>query len=290
MASIDPQRQSWQEANRDAIASRLAFVREAEDETLFTEEWNGHYVVVTKEGNTLRLWLIDQSADDTDWVQSILRLSEPLYLPMSYTQAMLLALIWQPRPQRIFVSGLGGGGLATVLHHYLWDSRLDCVELSPAVVAAATDCFGFATDKRMSLAVGDAEWALTRARPAGYDLLLLDLFFDNGETPAHLVTDEFFRLCHSRLTAGGMLAMNLGAKGPEFDGKLAAVCAHFQTVYTCWGRGSTQVVFATDQPPITTFEATHRAIGLQQEHCFVFPYVPWVSRLVQRRPAVEAAA
>ena len=46
----------------------------------------------------LRLWLIDQNADDTDWVQSILRLEDPLTLPMSYTQAMMLALIWQPAP------------------------------------------------------------------------------------------------------------------------------------------------------------------------------------------------
>lgn len=290
MEPVEPDRERWQENNRERIASRLLSVSQAEDDTLFTEEWNGHFVVVTKEGNALRLWLIDQAADDTDWVQSILHLNEPLYLPMSYTQAMMLALIWQPHPRRIFVSGLGGGGLAVVLHHHLWRSRLECVELSPAVVAAATGCFGFAADERMSLVTGDAEEALAQAPAASYDLLLLDLFFDNGETPGHLLTDAFFRLCHSRLTAEGVLAMNLGAKGDDFDQRLATICARFQTVYTCWGRGSTQVVFATDQPPIAAFEATHRAIGLQREHRFAFPYVPWVSRLVQRQPALEQAA
>lgn len=287
MESEAPGRQRWQEINRERITSRLHPMQQAEEDTLFTEEWNGHFVVVTKEGNALRLWLIDQTANDTDWVQSILHLNEPLYLPMSYTQAMMLALIWQPRPRRIFVSGLGGGGLAVVLHHHLWRSRLDCVELSPAVVAAATDCFGFATDERMSLVTGDAAETLARTPAGSYDLLLLDLFFDNGETPEHLVTDDFFGLCHSRLTGEGLLAMNLGARVPGFDQRLATVCAHFRTVYTCWGRGSTQVVFATDQPPIAAFEATHRAIGLQREHRFAFPYVPWVSRLVQRQPGPE---
>ncbi|MBI3960124.1 MAG: fused MFS/spermidine synthase [Chloroflexi bacterium] len=283
----DPEKIAWQESNRAALAARLEFARDAEDDTLFTEEWNGHFVAVTKEEGSLRLWLIDQNADDTDWVQSILRLNDPLFLPMSYTQAMMLALLWQPTPERIFVSGLGGGGLATVLHHYLWQSHIDCVELSPPVVAAAMGCFGFAPDARMLLTTGDALETLAAAPPRSYEILFLDLFFDNGETPAHLVTDDFFRLCHSRLRPDGLLTMNLGAKGPDFSQRLAPIAAHFPTVYTCRGHGSTQVVFATDRPPISPFALTQQAVALQQEHCFTFPYVTWVSRLVQQRPAPE---
>ncbi len=290
MNSDNPAKIAWQASNRAALAARLDFARTAEDDTLFTEEWNGHFVAVTKEEGTLRLWLIDQSADDTDWVQSILRLDDPLWLPMSYTQAMLLALLWQPTPQRIFVSGLGGGGLATVLHHYLWQSHLDCVELSPPVVAAAIGCFGFAPDERMSLTTGDALIALAAAPPGSYDILFLDLFFDNGETPAHLLTEDFFRLCHSRLRADGLLTMNLGAKGSDFAQRLTPIAAHFATVYTCRGHGSTQVVFATDRPPLAPFALTQQAIAVQQEHRFAFPYITWVARLVQQRPAAESAS
>ena len=98
MNNSDPEKIAWQESNRAALTARLDFALNAEDDTLFTEEWNGHFVAVTKEENSLRLWLIDQKADDTDWVQSILPLANPLFLPMSYTQAMMLALIWQPDP------------------------------------------------------------------------------------------------------------------------------------------------------------------------------------------------
>jgi len=285
----DPKKIVWQESNRAALAARLDFALSAEEDTLFTEEWNGHFVAVTKEEDTLRLWLIDQKADDTDWVQSILRLNDPLFLPMSYTQAMMLALLWQPTPKRIFVSGLGGGGLATVLHHYLWQSRIDCVELSPPVVAAAIGCFGFAPDARMSLTTGDALESLVAAPPQNYDILFLDLFFDNGETPAHLLTEEFFRLCHSRMAPDGLIAMNLGAQGLDFSQRLAPIAASFPTIYTCRGHGSTQVVFATDRPPLSTFAATQQAIAVQQEHHFSFPYVTWVSRLIQQRPRLEPA-
>ena len=288
MNQQDPSKNAWQAANRAALTARLAPIEEAEDDTLFTEEWNGHFVVVTKEEQTLRLWLIDQNSADTDWVQSILRLGDPLFLPMSYTQAMMLALIWQPAPERIFVSGLGGGGLATVLHHHLWQCRIDCVELAPPVVAAATGYFGFAPDERMSLTTGDALEALAAA-PRAYDILFLDLFFDNGDTPAHLLTEEFFRLCHSRLRPGGLLTMNLGAKGPDFAERLRPITASFATVYTCRGHGSTQVVFATDRPPISPFALTQQAAALQQEHRFPFPFAPWVSRLVLQHPTPEPA-
>ena len=287
MNSDNPAKIAWQASNRAALAARLDFARTAEDDTLFTEKWNGHFVAVTKEEGTLRLWLIDQQANDTDWVQSILRLDDPLWLPMSYTQAMMLALIWQPTPERIFVSGLGGGGLANVLHHYLWQARIDCVELSPPVVAAATGCFGFAADERMSLTTGDALIALAAAPPGSYDILFLDLFFDNGATPAHLLTDDFFRLCHSRLRAGGLLTMNLGAQGLEFYARLIPIAQTFASLYTCRGHGSTQVVFATDQPFRTPFALAQQAIALQQEHAFPFPFVTWLSRLVEQRPQLE---
>lgn len=285
----NPEKKAWQESNRAALAARLEFARTAEEDTLFTEEWNGHFVAVTKEEETLRLWLIDQNVEDTDWVQSILRLEDPLFLPMSYTQAMMLALLWQPTPARVFVSGLGGGGLATVIHHHLWQTRIDCVELSPPVVAAATGYFGFAPDERMRLTTGDALAALEDASPGSYDILFLDLFFDNGETPQHLLTDDFFRLCHSRLRPDGLIAMNLSAKGPDFSQRLAPIAAHFATLYTCRGHGSTQIVFATDRPPLSSFALTQQAIAAQQEHRFTFPYVTWVSRLIQQQPAPEPA-
>jgi len=286
----NPEKIAWQENNRAALIARLDFARTAEDDTLFTEEWNGHFVAVTKEDDALRLWLIDQNADDTDWVQSILRLDDPLSLPMSYTQAMMLALIWQPTPERVFVSGLGGGGLAMVLHHHLWQTQIDCVELSPPVVAAAIGCFGFAPDERMRLTTGDALAMLEDTSPGSYDVLFLDLFFDNGETPPQFLTEDFFRLCRSRLRPDGLITMNLSAKGPDFSQRLAPMAANFATVYTCRGHGSTQIVFATDRPPLSSFALTQQAIAAQQEHRFPFPYVTWVSRLIQQQPAPEEPA
>ena len=94
-----------------------------------------------------------------------------------------------------------------MIHHHLWQTRIDCVELSPPVVTAATGYFGFAPDERMRLTTGDALVALEAAPAHSYDVLFLDLFFDNGETPQHLLTDDFFRLCRSRLRPHVLLTM-----------------------------------------------------------------------------------
>ncbi|HRJ44941.1 MAG TPA: fused MFS/spermidine synthase, partial [Caldilineaceae bacterium] len=148
-------------------------------------------------------------------------------------------------------------------------------------------CFGFAPDDRMHLTTGDALEALVNADPQSYDILFLDLFFDNGETPEHLVTEAFFQLCHSRLRPGGLLTMNLSAKGPEFYGRLMPLAQTFATLHTCRGHGSTQVVFATDLLAGTPFDFTQQAIALQQEHAFPFPFVSWVTRLVEQRLRLE---
>ena len=71
-----------------------------------------YYVAVTREGQRLVLWMLDTEVANTDWIQSAIDLREPLRLQSSYTQAMILALFWQPAPETVFLSGLGGGCLA----------------------------------------------------------------------------------------------------------------------------------------------------------------------------------
>lgn len=163
------------------------------------------------------------------------------------------------------------------------------MELSPPVVTTATGYFGFAPDERMRLTTGDALVALEAAPAHSYDVLFLDLFFDNGETPQHFLTDDFFGLCRSRLRPDGLLTMNLSANGPDFSQRLAPIAAHFATVYTCRGHGSTQIVFATDHPPLCALcpdtAGRRRTAGTP----FHLPLCHLGFRLIQQRPASEAA-
>lgn len=51
--------------------------------------------------------------------------------------------------------GLGGGGLPQFLHDFVPCARVEVVELDPAVLEVAQTWFGFQTDKRLKVILGD---------------------------------------------------------------------------------------------------------------------------------------
>ena len=281
--------QAWRQANEARLRANAQRWADSREITLFSERWEGYFVAVTREGQRLILWMMDAEAASTDWIQSAQDLREPLRLQSSYTQAMILSLLWQPAPRAVFVSGLGGGCLATALHHHLTQTSFVCVEIAPPVVTAATRFFGFQPDDRLSLILGDAREFLQR-REAKYDLMLLDIFCDHGVTPSHVMEADFFALCRRRMHEGGLLAMNMGNKDPEFEGAFDTLNDLFATVYACRGRGSTTVVFATDQLPRSPAQLLGQTIDLERRHNFRFALLPWSSRLKQLHPPLQEQA
>ncbi len=276
---IDP----WQQANEARLLRNARRWAETRETTLFTEQWQGYYVAVTREGQRLVLWMLDAETANTDWIQSALDLRQPLRLQSSYTQAMILSLLWLPSPRSIFLSGLGGGCLATTLHHHLTHARLTCVEIAAPVVTAATRFFGFQPDDRLSLSVSDVR-AFLQQDTASYDLMLLDIFCDHGVSPEHATEAAFLALCRNRIPPHGLLAINLGNNDPAFHSVASALRALFSTVYTCRGRGSTTVFFATDLPPRTPEQLLEETRALAQRHDFLFSLSFWTSRLRQLHP------
>ena len=280
---------AWQQANEVRLRVNARRWAENRETTLYTESWEGYFVAVTREGQRLVLWMMDAEVANTDWIQSALDLREPLRLQSSYTQAMILSLLWQPAPGAVFLSGLGGGCLATMLHHHLTQSNFVCVEIAPPVATAATRFFGFQPDDRLSLTMGDAREFLQRDE-AKYDLMLLDIFCDHGVSPGHVVEADFFCLCRERLHSGGLLAINLGNNDPAFERVASAFGELFPTVYACLGRGSTTVLFATDQPPRSPAMLLDGTVNLERRHDFRFALTPWTSRLKQLQPPRQERA
>lgn len=273
----------WQQANEDRLRRNAQQWVRSRDTTLFTEEWEGYYVAVTREGSRLILWMLDADVANTDWIQSAMDLAEPLRLQSSYTQAMVLSLLWQPLPQNLFLSGLGGGCLATTLHHHLIWADFVCVEIATPIATAASRFFGFQEDERMSLVVSDVRDFLEQDS-SEYDIMYLDVFCDHGVTPSHATEMDFLALCRAHIRARGLLAMNLGNHDPAFMKVVDALHDLFQTVYTCRGRGSTSVLFATDQPPRPHAQLMKGAEMLRKRHDFLFALPPWIARLTQLQP------
>lgn len=144
--------------------------------------------------------------------QSSMDLHDPLRLALSYTRAMLSALLFSPAPQRILLLGLGGGSLAKFLLHHFPACRIDAVEYRESVYQVARDFFQLPDDPRLVLHFADAADFVRGADPdcGDYDLILLDAF--TAEGIAHGTSGlAFFEACRDRLAVTGVVAANLWA-------------------------------------------------------------------------------
>ena len=113
------------------------------------------------------------------------------------------------------------------MHEVLADSRVEkcaVVELEQALVDWMRDGTvphgpALLADERVTVVVADIAAAFGEARPATYDLVLLDV--DNGpgylvhETNARLYQEPFLRTVRSALRPGGALAVWSAAEAPE---------------------------------------------------------------------------
>ena len=145
--------------------------------------------------------------------QSRMRGDRPDQLLIDYTRTMLAALLWQPRPARIGIIGLGGGSQVKFLHRHLRESALEVVENHPGVIALRRD-FGIPDDDARLQVVLDDGARFVASRPGRYDVLLVDGYDDRG-IPEALDTPAFHRDCRAALAPGGVLASNLHCEDPS---------------------------------------------------------------------------
>lgn len=126
---------------------------------------------------------------------------ESLY-PYAYTLGWAPQVI-RPGGENCLVIGLGAG----IIPRFYESSgvKVDVIDIDPKIVDIAENYFGFRTSGEVF--IEDARYFLT-THPTRYDYLVLDVF--NGDTtPAHLLSVEAFDLMRSRLSAEGVLAINL---------------------------------------------------------------------------------
>ena len=147
-----------------------------------------------------------------------------------------LELVAEPRS--VAVAGLG---LGFTMHEVLADSRVErcvVVELEEALVGWMRDGTvphgpAMLADERVSVVVADIGAAVAEARPASYDLLLLDV--DNG--PDHLVHLEnadlyrgpFLAGVSAMLRPGGALVVWSANESPELEARLRGGFAEVET-------------------------------------------------------------
>ena len=133
------------------------------------------------------------------------------YLPVyQYSQAMLLALLFEPAPDRALLLGLGGGALAHSLLQYSDNLEISAAELRPQVAAIARQLFQLPSE-RLNITIEDALTYLQQDS-SSYDLIFTDIYNDNGMEGSQL-NPEYLSHCHHLLSDHGILVMNLWDEG-----------------------------------------------------------------------------
>ncbi|MEI2420165.1 hypothetical protein V6O07_07810, partial [Arthrospira platensis SPKY2] len=113
----------------------------------------------------------------------------------------------------------------------------------------------------MTVWTDDALAFLQKQTAPRYDILFLDLFVDQGSTPAHLKDRAFFAACRDRLAPGGVLGLNL--HGPPGDSRWAMLTDLFPTVMRVPMKQNHSLALATDAPRLGRFHLLDRLRKIQ---------------------------
>lgn len=210
----------------------------------------------------------------SDTIQSSMRLARPNDLELAYTRSMMAFLLFNERPERILMIGMGGGSLTKFIYHRLPWVAIDVVELDPRVAAIARQQFFVPPDdERLSVHIGDgAEWVARAGAPV--DIIALDGYDGDSQVEA-LATPVFYRNCRERLTSRGMLVANLWGSDRRFHEYLERLEAAFPAGTLCLPaeKPGNVIVFGFREIPgaANWDELERRAVALREHYGLEFP-------------------
>lgn len=149
-------------------------------------------------------------------MQSEMSLKAPHDLAIRYTQKMMAFLLFQPRPKRIVLIGLGGGSLIKFCYQRMPGTQLTAVELDPNVIAFRDTFLLPPDDDRLQVLEADGAEFLENTEK-GIDALLVDAFDKTGFAPS-LANREFFDNAYAKLSGNGVLVINLAGEKETYAG------------------------------------------------------------------------
>jgi spermidine synthase len=181
-------------------------------------------------------------------IQSEMLLARPDALTLDYLRAMMGFVLFQPRPRRIVMVGLGGGSLAKFCHRHFPTAHITVIELRADVIALRAAFHVPPDGPRFTVVHADAaDWLA--AHPDTADVLLVDGFDARG-LPARLADAPFYADCRRALRPGGVLVANVFTYDPRYSDVMAALDAAFAG-RTCWFdkvAGNNRIVYALHAP------------------------------------------
>jgi spermidine synthase len=183
--------------------ARINYGRLRGKELYRTEDSDG-LIVVTQRGNK-RLLSFGSRLE-----QSSVLMGKPYYLIHEYTQIMLLGLLFVDA-RHITLLGLGGGGLAHCLSHFLPQTVIRVVEIRQAVIDIAYEWFELPRLDNLQVFNDNAMHYVSRPGQASTDIIFSDLYEAAGMSACQ-AQQEFIVACYQALSESGCLVINFHHK------------------------------------------------------------------------------
>jgi spermidine synthase len=140
--------------------------------------------------------------------------------------------------RRVAIVGLAAGTTAKLISQTYGPIPIDGAELDPEIIAAGRQWFAM-NEPNLNAVAADGRWFLAHASPAApYDLIIVDAYRP-PYIPFHLTTVEFFALTRDRLSADGVVAVNVGRTHTDYS-LVDAIAATLQQVFPS--------VYVVDEP------------------------------------------
>ena len=159
------------------------------------------------------------------FIQSAMRLADPVALDLVYTQKMMAFLLFNPRPRSLLLLGLGGGSLAKFCHRHLPGAQITVLEIDPHVLALR-DEFQVPPDDQRFAVIHDDGARYVAERAGRTDVLLVDAFDHAGVAPS-LAEAAFYEDAHRCLSANGIFVMNIAGDKAGYGPHLEQICRLF---------------------------------------------------------------
>ncbi|MBF0278307.1 MAG: fused MFS/spermidine synthase [SAR324 cluster bacterium] len=271
------------------MSKRLHWLQDKPIGTIY-EKWSDlHRIKIVKESSSIvRMYFVDPHSlhpnPASSGAMSAIDLNDPFDLsPTPYNQAMMLSLLWNANPERVYMIGLAGGRIPLVLHHYFPELTIESTDIDAETLVLARRFFGFEPDHRQSAVIMDGrDYLESRAENVCYDFIFVDAFRGTGFSPLHLASADFYQRCKKHLNAQGVVLFNMIESDPLFLRKINTIQNAFRHVYLLLER--TIVVFGTDIPLDWAEETVSKATALQEKYQFPFSLV---SRAKTLKPLSE---
>jgi spermidine synthase len=228
----------------------------------------------------------------SDWIQGAMRIARPWSLELDYTREMMAGLLLREAadwPRRALLVGLGAGSLAKFLYRHRPECRITVVEINPQVEFVARQYFKLPDDpRRLAVHIGcGADFML--GGDSQFDYILVD-GFDADARSGPLDTLPFYQACRARLSAQGLLAVNLLGRNRGFAATVRRLDEAFGgaiAAFPSCDSGNT-IAFATAGEPVDVPLATLRERAAALKKATGLDLGPTLGRLQLAHPLPEA--